>query len=809
MTMRRFVALAPVVLCALFIVAPLPEAEAQRARAGQRAAESGGSNGGSVKPYDEVITEDAASRRGLFTTHRVGDKLFFEIPTGSLGREMLWVSQIAGTQAGFSYAGMPAGDRVVRWELRDENILLRDMKFNIRADVDDPISIAVERTSVAPIIRVFPVQAWGKDKAPVIDVTDLFVSDQREFSARRRLNADGHDRSRSFIEEVKTFPENLSVKSLMTYTLSEQRPGAGGPPRRGARRDPSQSGVTALIHHSLVKLPDEPMQPRVRDERVGYFSVGFQDYGDDSDHEARSVRYITRWRLEKKDPDAEISDPVQPIVFYVGRETPEKWQPYVKKGIEAWLPAFEAAGFSNAIEGRYAPDPLDDPDWDAEDSRISTVRWLPSTTPNAFGPHVHDPRSGEIIEADVRMYHNVMKLVRDWYFVQASASDERAQKLPMPDELMGELIAFVVAHEVGHSIGLPHNMKSSSAYSIEQLRDPEWTKKHGTAPSIMDYARFNYVAQPEDGAGLLPQVGPYDYFSIEWGYRQFAEDADEKAELEKILKRQVDDPMLRFGHGGPGEDPTRQTEDLGDDPVEATRLGLKNIERIAGFLVDATVREGEDYSLLQNMHGALLGQWSRMMGHVVSVIGGVEEINLYHGDADRRYFPIDAERQREAMAFLNEHAFTTPRLFLDPDVLGRLEASGVTSRVHGAQSRLLAQVMSEQRLRRMAELAQESEGEMYSPIDMLEDLRAGLWSELERPRVSIELNRRSLQRAHVARLISALEGAGAASDMAGLARIQLRAVRAAAEGRIGRTADGVTEAHLHDIVARIEAALEP
>ena len=370
--------------------------------------------------------------------------------------------------------------------------------------------------------------------------------------------------------------------------------------------------------------------------------------------------------MEKKDPGAEVSEPVQPIIFYVGREVPDKWKEYVRKGIEAWQPAFEKAGFKNAILGKLAPSIHEDPNWDAEDARISSVRWLPSTTENAFGPHVHDPRTGEILEADVRLYHNVMKLARDWYFVQASPNDERAQKLPLPDELMGELLTYIVAHEVGHSLGFPHNMKASSAYTVENLRSPEFTKTNGTEASIMDYGRFNYVAQPGDGATLIPIVGPYDYFAVDWGYRQYANKDEETKGLADLVAKQKSDPLLRFGDADPGEDPTRQSEDLGADSIEATRLGLQNIDRVAAYLVAACCKPGEDYDLLSNMYDQLLSQRNRELGHVTGVVGGFEQINLFFGDADQIYQPISAERQKEAVAFLLQKAFQTPAKLIDP-----------------------------------------------------------------------------------------------------------------------------------------------
>jgi hypothetical protein len=714
------------------------------------------------------------------------------------------VVQISETTAGSSYAGMPVVDRVVRWEKRDDTILLRDVRYGIRADTSDPIAQAVKASNLAPIIKTFEVKAYGKDKAPVIDVTDLFKKDVPEFSAHGALGAGAMDTGRSFIDEFKAFPQNVNVRVLASYAPGKPR-GANPPPGDDEQRS---SGISAVISHSMVKLPEHSMKPRRWDSRVGFFTESFTDYADGSTHAVETVRYITRWRLEKKDPEAKISEPVKPIVFYVAREVPEKWKKYVKAGIEDWEPAFEAAGFTNAIIGKYAPDPRDDPDWDVEDARISAVRWLPSSIENAFGPHVADPRTGEILSADVRMYHNVQKLVRDWYFVQASPCDERAQAFPLPDDLEGELVRFVVAHEVGHSLGFPHNMKASSSYTIEQLRDPEWTKKNGTAPSIMDYARYNYVAQPGDGAGLMPKIGPYDYFAVNWGYRQFDKGADEKAELEKLVKVQIDQPMYRFGDPNPGVDSTQQTEDLGSNAVRATELGLKNLERVAGYLVRATSKPGKDYELLENEYDSLLGQWGREMGHVANVVGGVEEINLYYGDADRRFFPNTVEYQQEAVNFLLEHALQTPTKFIGDDVVFRLTAEGTAQRVLRAQTQVLNSLISRQRIDRMSELEQSQTKPGYPPGKLFLDLRTGLFKELSGKPVDIDLYRRNLQRSYVDTLIGQIKTPAANSDLPAYARRELESIKELIQKANATAAKPAVQAHLKDLVARITKALE-
>ncbi|HXJ59819.1 MAG TPA: zinc-dependent metalloprotease [Verrucomicrobiae bacterium] len=766
-----------------------------------------------IKPYEKVITKEAKTIRGLFAVHRIDEKIYYEIPTNELGKEFLWVSQIEKTQAGFGYGGgTQLGDRVVRWELHNKDILLRDVKYSIRAEANDSIRRAVEATSLEPVIRKFPVAAWGTNKAAVIEVSDLFLGDLAEFSAKSRVGAQGADKARSFLDGVKAFPDNIETKVLMTYSLS------GGPgafstnaPLPLTRRDPSQSAVSVLLHHSMVRLPEQPMHPRRHDARVGFFNVAFEDYGT-AEHQVEQIRYITRWRLEKTDPTAEKSEPKKPIVFYVGRGVPEKWRPWIKKGVEAWQPAFEAIGFQNAIVAKDAPSVEEDPDWDAEDARYSTLQWLPSTIENAQGPHVHDPRTGEILEADILIYHNILKLQRDWYFTQVSPLDPRAQTMPLPDELMGELLAYVVTHEVGHSLGFPHNMKASSSYTVEQLRDPQFTSKYGVEASIMDYGRFNYVAQPGDGARLIPILGPYDYFALEWGYKEFPNAtnyAQEKKLLDVISARQVYDPKLRFGDPNPSVDPTQQTEDLGSDPVRATELGLKNLDRIMGFLVKASCKEGEDYELLQDLYSQTIAQRDRELGHVANVVGGVVMNNLWFGHADKVYTPVPSERQRAAVRFLSQNAFQTPTNLLPADILQRLEPGGAADRLISSQRRLLSVLLDDNRNRRMAENAPRTEGGPYVSADLLRDLHDGICGEFDAAPTQVDLYRRNLQRVFVELLGTQANRTDTGSDLPAAARAELRRLLDLVKKSVDNAKDPVTRAHLEDLSARIDRALDP
>jgi hypothetical protein len=764
-----------------------------------------------IKPYDKVITKEAKTSAGLFLVHRLDDKVYFEIPSDELGKEMLWVTQLQQTQSGYSYGGEPVGDRVVRWELRGEDVLLRDVKYEIRAEVSDPIKDAVEASSLEAIIAVFPVQAYGKDKRPVIDVTAAFTSDLPEFSAKGRLRASGIDSRRTFIEKVKAFPTNIEAKVLMTY---RPRGPAGltsplGLPQLG---ESDSGGVTVMLHHSMIELPAQPMQPRRYDDRVGFFHVTFEDYGSPK-QEVDRVAYINRWRLEKKDPKAAVSEPKKPIVFFIGREVPAKWRPWIKKGIEAWQPAFEHAGFKNAIVAKEPPSQREDPDWDAEDARYSTIRWLPSTIENARGPHVHDPRTGEILESDILIYHNIMKLVRDWYFVQTSPNDARAQTLPLPDDLMGELLAFVTSHEVGHTLGFRHNMKASSAYTVEQLRDPAFTKKYGVEASIMDYGRFNYVAQPGDGARLIPIIGPYDEFAVEWGYKEFPDAKtyeQQKKELDKIVARQLEDPKLRFGDPNPAQDPSQQTEDLGSDSIRATELGLKNVDRVAGYLVKATTKAGENYDLLRAVYGELIGQRNRELVHVANVIGGSIQNNSWYPDGKKVYSAVTPDQQKKALQFLNEHAFHTPKSLIDPDILDRLESHGSADRILAGQRSLLRMLLNESRLNRMSELASRTPDGAYRPTDLMSGLHEGIWSELAQSPVEIDLYRRNLQRAYVDLLAPTLDNPSTDSDLPALARAELE--RVSKEVKVvldaNRQTSAIARVHLEDIKTRVEHALD-
>ncbi len=770
-----------------------------------------------IKPYDEVITDDAESDDGVFTVHRLDDKVYYEIPESELGREFLWVSQIARTTEGVGYGGQALGNRVVTWERRGDKVLLKSVSYAIVADDDLPIARAVDAANNDAILKAFDIEALSEEGAPVVDVTSLFETEVPEFSARTRLRARGFARDRSFVEEVLAFPENIEVKTTHTYTLPPPSGPQTGPQARAGRGGMRPGSATVLLHYSMVKLPEEPMQPRLFDERVGYFSVRQIDYGRD-EHRSPDRRFVTRWRLDKQNPAAEVSDPVTPITYWIDPATPSKWVPYMKKGVEAWQPAFEAAGFSNAVIAREAPAPEEDPEWNPEDARYSVIRWLPSTTENASGPHVHDPRTGEILETDIQFHHNVMNLVRDWYFVQVAPLDPRARTLPLPDDLMGELLAYVVTHEVGHTLGFQHNMKASSMYPVENVRDPEWVKTMSHTPTLMDYSRFNYVAQPEDGIpveDLIPKIGPYDIWATRWGYQSIPganSPDDEKATLDEWARQQDDTPWYRFSTpGSQNADPGQLTEAVGDaDAVQATALGVKNLERVAAMLLDAARAPGDPYDDLDELYGRLVGQWATEMNHVAVVVGGFNSQQKHFGQDGVRFTMIPRETQAAAVSFLNDHAFRTPMFLVDPEILRRIEPVGVLERIRTSQTRVLRTLLSGSRIRRLAEQEAIDGPAAYAPTDFLADLRGGLWRELDEANVRTDAYRRNVQRAYLDLVDDQLASeASADGDTRPFLRGELRALDRTIATALPRANDRATRLHLEDARDRIAQTLAP
>ena len=647
--------------------------------------------------YSDFVKKSTKTDDGLFKVHENKDKFLYEIPNSYLGKEMLLVTRIkeipANLGGGYVNAGSKINTQVIVWEKYKNKILLKVKSYNAIAEDNLPIYKSVKANNLEPVIYAFDVKSQNIDSTAVlVDVTKFFSTDVKAISGlpsyyRKNYKVRRLDASRSFISSIKSYPKNIEV--IQDFTFDADAP----PSNRNTNT------ISMRINQSMILLPEEPMMSRVYDKRVGYFTIGNVDYSSEA-LKADSKRYIRRWRLEPKDEAAynrgELVEPIKPIVYYLDPATPEKLRKYIKQGVDDWQKVFETAGFKNAIMAKMPPTKEEDPEFSMEDIRYSSIRYVASTTRNATGPSVSDPRSGEILESDIIWYHNHLRSYRNRYLLETGAANPSARTLDTPDEEIGDMMRMVIAHEVGHALGLPHNMAASYAYPTDSLRSGDFTQKNGIAATIMDYARYNYVAQPGDkNIRFIRQLGPYDHYAINWGYRKIPNVTSPEQEvktLDKWIEEKGNDPIYRFG--GQRFDPSAQTEGIGNDQVKSSTYGVKNLKIVAKNLPNWTSNQTNNYEDLNELYGELLSVWGRYVGHVTGNIGGVYEFNKKPSQQGAIYVPVSKNVQKESLNWLLNNVFKTQNWLLDKNILNKIDETGYTEKLGRYQDRNLAKLLN-------------------------------------------------------------------------------------------------------------------
>ena len=764
-----------------------------------------------AKAYTDFVTPKTKTDEGLFNVHKNDNKFLYEIPKSYLGKEMILVTRIKDIPAdlggGYVNAGSKINTQVIVWEAFQNKILLKVKSYNAIANDSLPIYKSVKANNLEPVIYAFDIKSQNQDSTAVlVDVTNFFATDVKAITGlperyRKTYKVKRLDASRSFINSIKSYPKNIEVIQDFTFD-------AAAPPSNR-----NTNTITIRINQSMILLPEKPMMPRLYDKRVGYFSIGNVDYNSEA-LKADSKRYIRRWRLEPTDEGAyergELVTPKKPIVYYIDPATPEKLRKYIKQGVDDWQKVFETAGFKNAIYAKMPPTKEEDPEFSMEDIRYSSIRYVASTTRNATGPSVSDPRTGEIIESDIIWYHNHLRSYRNRYLLETGAANPSARTLNTKPEEIGEMMRMVIAHEVGHALGLPHNMAASFAYPVDSLRSGKFTQKYGIAATIMDYARYNYIAQPGDeNIRFIRQLGPYDHYAINWGYRKIPtskKPEDEVNTLDKWISEKANDPKYRFG--GQRFDPSSQTEGIGNDQVKASTYGVKNLKIVAKNLPKWTSDQTNNYEDLSELYGELLSVWNRYVGHVAGNIGGVYEFNKKPEQNGNVYKTVAKDRQIASLNWLLKNTFATQRWLLDKNILNKIDETGYSGRILRYQNRHLNSLLNVKTLKRMID-AEVIETEFYAVSDMLRTLRKGVFSETKKTQ-NVDLFRRNLQKSFIDRMGILMNDSNTKNtDISSIVRGELVTLKYIISIASKRAISTMTKYHYRDCIHKIETLLNP